>query len=409
MAIVPASLYAVIYLYKEKYRFIWRKTPLILQKRNGIILMLTLLIVQLSTLAYAKASVALPDIFSQKNIRIEAGKQINRLLLAGADAVVDGVIEEGIIVVDGNLTLTDKARVKGQIIILGGALFREVGAQVENTPWIIPTGEVSLRNMAIYVVFGFFIIALFIVPLALWGMLYFMKQFSWYQQMKEKFLVLQDHWPAIYIGCSLAMSGSMLIAFSELVWKTMFSQTMGVFDNAMIWLVRYFSSATLDHIMIFITNLGYGYTYALVVVSSFLVLIVLKRWIEVKGLLICLLGGAALNELLKQVFERARPESFRVVGAWGYSFPSGHAMVSLCFYGMLAFLLARTIQSWGWRLFVIVSAGLFIFFIGISRIYLGVHYPSDVIAGYTAGATWLAFSISLVMWWERKYVKQKRS
>ncbi|MBP2629916.1 MAG: phosphatidylglycerophosphatase [Firmicutes bacterium] len=405
MAIVPASLYAVIYLYQEKYGVVWRKTSLILQKRNGTILMLTLLLVQLSTLAYGKASVELPDIFSQKNIRIEAGKQINRLLIADADAVVDGVIEEGIIVVDGNLTLTDRAQVKGQIIILRGTLSREVGAQVENTPWIIPIGEVSLRNMAIYVVFVFFIIALFIVPLALWGMLYFMKQFSWYQQMKEKFLALQDHWPVIYIGCSLAMSGSMLIAFSELVWKTMFRQTMGVFDNAAIWLVRYFSSATLDSIMIFITNLGYGYTYALVVASSFLVLIVLKRWIEVKGLLICLLGGAALNELLKQIFERARPDAFRVVEALGYSFPSGHAMVSLCFYGMIAFLIARTIRSWVWRWFIIVSAGLFIFFIGISRIYLGVHYPSDVIAGYTAGATWLAFSISLVMWWERKYVK----
>lgn len=378
---------------------------MILQNRNGIILMLTLLIVQLSTLAYAKASVALPDIFSQKNIRIEAGKQINRLLLAGADAVVDGVIEEGIIVVDGNLTLTDKARVKGQIIVLGGSLSHEAGAQVENTPWIIPAGEVPLRNMVIYILLGLFISALVAVPLILWGMLHFIQRFSWVQQLKEEFLKFQDHWPAIYIGCSLAVSGSMLIAFSELAWKTMFSQTMGVFDNATIWLVRYFASAALDRTMIFITNLGYGYTYGVVVASSFLVLIALKRWIEVKGLLICLLGGAALNELLKQVFERARPETFRVVEALGYSFPSGHAMVSLCFYGMLAFLIARTIRSWGWRLFVIVSASLFIFFIGLSRIYLGVHYPSDVIAGYTAGATWLAFSISLVMWWERKYVK----
>ena len=378
---------------------------MILQKCNGIILMLTLLIIQLSTLVYAKASVEQPDIFSQEDIRIEAEKHINRLLIADADAVVDGVIEKGIIVVDGNLTLTNDARVRGQIIVLGGNFSREVGAQVANTPWIIPAGEVPLRNMVIYILLGLFISALVVAPFILWGMLHFIQRFSWVQQLKEKFLKFQDHWPAIYIGCSLAVSGSMLIAFSELAWKTMFSQTMGVFDNATIWLVRYFASATLDRIMIFITNLGYGYTYAVIVASSFLVLIVLRRWIEVKGLLICLLGGAALNELLKQVFERARPETFRVVEALGYSFPSGHAMVSLCFYGMIAFLIARTIRSWVWRWFIIVSAGLFIFFIGISRIYLGVHYPSDVIAGYTAGATWLAFSISLVMWWERKYVK----
>jgi undecaprenyl-diphosphatase len=177
---------------------------------------------------------------------------------------------------------------------------------------------------------------------------------------------------------------------------------MGVFDNAFIWLIRYFATAGLDKVMIFITNLGYGYTYDFIVFISFVVLAVLKRWLEMRGLAVCLVGGVILNELLKHLFERARPETFRIVEATGYSFPSGHAMVSLCFYGMIAFLIARTIPLWRWRMVVLSSAGLFILLIGISRIYLGVHYPSDVLAGYTAGGTWLAFSISLVMWWERK-------
>lgn len=113
-------------------------------------------------------------------------------------------------------------------------------------------------------------------------------------------------------------------------------------------------------------------------------------------------GGAALNSLLKHLFVRTRPDLFRVVEATGYSFPSGHAMVSLCFYGMLAFFIVRNIKSLRWRLVIISLAVLLVVAIGISRIYLGVHYPTDVIAGYTAGAMWLFFRISLLAWWEQR-------
>jgi len=105
--------------------------------------------------------------------------------------------------------------------------------------------------------------------------------------------------------------------------------------------------------------------------------------------------------MLKHLFERARPEAFQIVAESGFSFPSGHAMVSLCFYGIVAFLIVRK-RSLQWRIAGAVVATLLIVGIGVSRIYLGVHYPSDVVAGYAAGATWLGFSISLVMWWEQE-------
>jgi len=91
-----------------------------------------------------------------------------------------------------------------------------------------------------------------------------------------------------------------------------------------------------------------------------------------------------------------------MVVATGYSFPSGHAMVSLCFYGMLAFLIARRVKKWQYRYGIAILTMFFIAAIGVSRIYLGVHYPSDIAAGFAAGAVWLTFTISLLWWWEEQ-------
>jgi undecaprenyl-diphosphatase len=376
---------------------------MIYQKRMASILIVLLFLLKFCVFVYAQEKVEEVDIFSQENIKIESSQTIHRLLIANADAVVAGVVKEGIIVVDGNLTIMHGSKVDGKIIILGGELHRESGAKIESKPWIIATSGVPLKNVVIGILFLLFIFPVVIFPFVLWSTIHFLRNVAWYRYIKRQFFRLQHRWPSIYIVSTFAISGITLIAFSELAWKTIFRHTMGAFDNAFIWLVRYFATGTLDRIMIIITNLGYGYTYGVIVLAAFLVLAIQKRWLEVKGLLICLLGGVALNELLKRLFERARPDVFQVVEAMGYSFPSGHAMVSLCFYGMIAFLIARNIPLWHWRLVVMVSAALFILSIGISRIYLGVHYPSDVLAGYTAGTMWLAFSVSLLMWWERKY------
>ncbi len=110
-----------------------------------------------------------------------------------------------------------------------------------------------------------------------------------------------------------------------------------------------------------------------------------KRW---PLLIVASAGGAALlNFLLKLIFARERPEIYL---ARGYGFPSGHAMISFCFYSALALGLAAKLRSRLSPLLLFAATALLLIAIGLSRLYLGAHYPTDVIAGYAAGLVWLS-------------------
>jgi undecaprenyl-diphosphatase len=107
-------------------------------------------------------------------------------------------------------------------------------------------------------------------------------------------------------------------------------------------------------------------------------------------LAITMLGMAVLDEALKMAFRRPRPVAFFGPTPNSYSFPSGHAFGSVCFYGVLAAILAARVRGTAAKWCIWTGAVLLMGIIGFSRIYLGVHYPSDVIAGFCAGAVWVA-------------------
>jgi len=246
----------------------------------------------------------------------------------------------------------------------------------------------------------------FLIIVGLWFMLWYFRRSRFYPQLRDSFVALLEKNPGLYITFSLCISVLTLVVFGELTWKTLIHNTMVMFDNVVIELVRYYASPSIDKVMLVITKLGSASFYAVFATLVIGILVLYKRKLEASSLLVSLLGGNILNEALKHIFTRSRPELFRVINETGYSFPSGHAMVALCFYGMLAFLIARKRQTWQERFVVFLIAGIFISAIGISRIYLGVHYPTDILAGFTAGTTWLTFCISSLMWWEDKRVKQ---
>ncbi|MEH7234550.1 phosphatase PAP2 family protein [Bacillus sp. JJ1562] len=182
------------------------------------------------------------------------------------------------------------------------------------------------------------------------------------------------------------------------------------FDNHVISLVQGMESPWLTSLMKFLSFIGSA--PVIIVLSIFILFFlykVLKHRYELILFVGVMIGSPILNYILKGLFQRARPDFHRLVEISGYSFPSGHAMSAFTFYGIFTFLLWRHIPVWWGRTALLLFSGIMIFGIGMSRIYLGVHYPTDIIGGYFASATWLGFSIWTFQWFkERRSLKYTR-
>ena len=143
-----------------------------------------------------------------------------------------------------------------------------------------------------------------------------------------------------------------------------------------------------------ITALGGPYVTTTLGIGVALLLFIYRQRLLAIGWIIAVFGGGLVNLLLKAIFQRPRPTfDVPLVTEIGWSFPSGHAMGSLIIYGMLAYLLVIWVDH-RWDKLIVVLAVAVIILIGFSRIYLGAHYFSDVVAGFAAGLVWLAICIS---------------
>jgi membrane-associated phospholipid phosphatase len=122
-----------------------------------------------------------------------------------------------------------------------------------------------------------------------------------------------------------------------------------------------------------------------------------RLWYRLLGLMLIIPGGMLLNVMLKHAFHRSRPawdNPIQIIAS--FSFPSGHAMTATLFFGLLAVFAIRTTAAWRWRVLAVLAAGLLVVLIGFSRLYLGVHYLSDVLAGVAEGFAWLALCLTAV-------------
>lgn len=142
-----------------------------------------------------------------------------------------------------------------------------------------------------------------------------------------------------------------------------------------------------------ITNI----TSPIMVIITLLILVLAIKDKKIKiSLVINLLGITIINNLIKVIIARPRPEINKLVTETGYSFPSGHSMVSMAFYGYLIYLIYRYIENKYIKWLLIVLLSILICLIGISRIYLGVHYTSDVLGGFLLSISYLVVYISLI-------------
>ena len=143
----------------------------------------------------------------------------------------------------------------------------------------------------------------------------------------------------------------------------------------------------------FITNFG-GAIFIIVLTVILIAVIKNKKiWLSILANLAII---TILNQLLKRILQRSRPTEYRIIEESGYSFPSGHSMISMAFYGYLIYLIYKYVENKNVKWILISLLSVLICFIGISRIYLGVHYTSDVLGGFLISVSYLVIYISAV-------------
>ena len=165
------------------------------------------------------------------------------------------------------------------------------------------------------------------------------------------------------------------------------------FDLPLLAFAHEAANAGLDRILVVVTHLGYEWFVVPVDVLLVLVLAWKRRVREGLFAALALGGSALLNLAAKQVFARARPDLWASIAPeQTFSFPSGHAMGAMTLAWVAVLLAWRT--RWRWP--VVLLAVPFALLVGLSRVYLGVHFPSDILAGWAAASTWAAASFLMV-------------
>ncbi len=154
-----------------------------------------------------------------------------------------------------------------------------------------------------------------------------------------------------------------------------------------------------------ITALGGFAVLTLMVLLTVAFLALQRKWGSALLVFISSTGGALLSTLLKSFFQRARPTVVpHLTEVTSLSFPSGHSMISAVIYLTLGALLASTTKDRKLKAFFLISALLITIMVGLTRIYLGVHFPTDVLAGWCAGTTWALLCVTIARWLRKRHV-----
>lgn len=205
-----------------------------------------------------------------------------------------------------------------------------------------------------------------------------------------------------FLGLPLTVLTAVFIAntllLADLAEDVVNAEGIILVDNNVTWWFYSIRTHTGARFFYAVTQLAGVYTIAAVAFASALLLIRSRHWIALWGMLITLSGSVITMASGKHIFEVSRPHQFAYYHESSFSFPSGHATVAASFYLYLLYLLLSSVRGTAGRVTIIGIALSIVLLIGLSRLYLCVHYLSDVTAGYCLGVGWLLLGISIVEW-----------
>jgi len=212
----------------------------------------------------------------------------------------------------------------------------------------------------------------------------------------------------LLLSLFFAIGAGVLLAtgavFAEMMEALDADEEIGQFDSRLSETLSHELSRATLRFFGTVTHLGDQITLTLLVIAVAIVLIARKQRLLAFGWVVACAGGGILNRVLKQIFERVRPlHDHGFASADGYSFPSGHTSGSVVVYGMLAYLCLRLLPP-RWHLPCTLLVATFAFSTGWSRVFLQVHWASDVVAGFAVGIAWLTVCVA-VLEMARRYVR----
>ncbi len=194
----------------------------------------------------------------------------------------------------------------------------------------------------------------------------------------------------------LLVAAAVLAVCFEAIAVNLHSALFTAFDSAAGTWLRSLQNELWTAVMKGISLFGSTFILAALCIIGCLLLLSRKKNTSALTLFLSLLGAWLINSLLKSIFKQARPAVEHLVSADGYSFPSGNAMIAIAFYGFICFLLLKNLHKSPIKKALIIAPFTFIILsTGISRVYLGVHEPTDILGGYASGGSWLILCILL--------------
>ncbi|TMW72047.1 phosphatase PAP2 family protein [Alteribacter natronophilus] len=205
----------------------------------------------------------------------------------------------------------------------------------------------------------------------------------------------------IYVSVLLIL---MALLYMETV-RTRAGKVLGEADSFIIGVVQNPESPALTEAAILITEAGSVTALTVIALLGGIFFAWQGKWKMALFYPAAAGAGGLVNWLLKVSFQRARPDMNPLITAEGFSFPSGHSMGSMMTYGLLAYFIVRIADKTPVRVTAFTAAAALIFIIGMTRIYLGVHYPTDVAAGFLAGGIWIVIAVFI---WKRWFEKRKQ-
>ena len=200
----------------------------------------------------------------------------------------------------------------------------------------------------------------------------------------------------LYLTIGSLITLFFIYLFFEVIQSYIGQEALIRADLRIINLISHFRTPSLNQSMLFITCLASPEIITVAVIFSLIILFLLRKWSYIRSLLVFVVGGELFVWIIKNIIDRPRPPlTEALVTETSYSFPSGHSFIAVAFYGLIVFFLFDSLKKKSLKAIGLILGIILVILIGTSRIYLGAHWPSDVLASYTSGLAWLTIIITI--------------